>query len=307
MRFNKLDLNLLVALDVLLHEQSISRSAVRLHVTQPAMSNALGRLRDYFDDDLLVQVGRRMELTPFAETLKEAVHDVLLRVNSTITSRPKFEPAESEREFRIFVSDYTMATLMPSVLARARAANAKVRFAFLPQLEDPDGALSRGEVDVVVLPRDYCAEQHPAETLYRETFSCVVWNESPLAHGKLTLERYAKAGHIVMRPPGSRHASFEERYVQKLGIHRRTALETYSFAIAPQLVVGTDLVATVHARLATAAAGHLPLTVRKPPFDLPPMDQAMQWHRYKTKDPGIAWLRGILLDAGRSLTADAAR
>ena len=153
MRFNKLDLNLLVALDVLLHEQSISRSAVRLHVTQPAMSNALGRLRDYYDDDLLVQVGRRMELTPFAETLKEAVHDVLLRVNSTITSRPKFEPAESEREFRVFFYEEALATLMPSVLARARAANAKVRFAFLPQLEDPDGALSRGEVDVVVLRR----------------------------------------------------------------------------------------------------------------------------------------------------------
>ena len=122
MRFNKLDLNLLVALDVLLVERNVSRSADRLHVTQSAVSNALARLRDYFDDEILVPVGRRMELTPRAELLKEAVRDILVRIESSVTAKPLFEPRTSDRRFRIFVSDYTMITLVPHVLASGRAA-----------------------------------------------------------------------------------------------------------------------------------------------------------------------------------------
>ncbi len=97
MRFNKLDLNLLVALDVLLVERNVSRSADRLHVTQSAVSNALARLRDYFDDEILVPVGRRMELTPRAELLKEAVRDILVRIESSVTAKPLFEPRTSDR------------------------------------------------------------------------------------------------------------------------------------------------------------------------------------------------------------------
>lgn len=117
MRFNKLDLNLLVALDVLLVERNVSRSADRLHVTQSAVSNALARLRDYFDDEILVPVGRRMELTPRAELLKEAVRDILVRIESSVTAKPLFEPRTSDRRFRIFVSDEALANLFPDYAA----------------------------------------------------------------------------------------------------------------------------------------------------------------------------------------------
>ena len=130
MRFNKLDLNLLVALDHLLHLRSVSGAAARMNMTQSAMSNALLRLRDYFDDDLMVKIGRRMELTPRAETLKDAVRDVLVRVEWTIATTSEFDPAQSDRQFNILVSDYTLATLDPasSRLPEARRRSGSTSF-----------------------------------------------------------------------------------------------------------------------------------------------------------------------------------
>ncbi len=294
MRFNKLDLNLLVALDAMLAETSISRAAERLHMSQSAMSNALARLRDYFDDELLVQVGRRMELTPRAEALRDVVHDVLLRVDTSIATQPQFDPAKAEREFRVFISDFTLTTLMPHVLALARHAPG-VRFSLQPQVEDPARALERGEVDLLVLPVDYCSPHHPTEPLFIETFSCVLWNGSQLARAPLTFEQYAAAGHVAVQPSGSQLSSFEGWFVQRYGLVRRDEVSTYSFASAAGLVVGTERIATVHSRLARFAAGHLPVTIQAPPLPLPEMQQAMQWHKYRSKDPGLLWLRKVFL------------
>ena len=135
MRFNKLDLNLLVALDHLLNLRSVSGAAARMNMTQSAMSNALLRLREYFGDDLLVKIGRRMELTPRAEALKDAVRDVLVRVEWTIATTADFDPAQSDRQFNVLVSDYTLATLIPKVLALCRKAESTVRFNFLHQVD----------------------------------------------------------------------------------------------------------------------------------------------------------------------------
>ncbi|TWO72903.1 LysR family transcriptional regulator [Caenimonas sedimenti] len=301
MRFNKLDLNLLVALDVLLAEASISRAAERMHMSQSAMSNALGRLREYFDDELLVQVGRRMELTPRAEVLKDAVHDVLLRIDTSVAARPEFIPATADREFRMFVSDFTLATLMPHVLTRAHAEAPNVRFALLPQVDEPTRALDRAEVDFLVMPRDYCAPEHPTEELFKETFRCVLWKDSRLAKGELTFERYAAAGHVVMQPPAGTQPSLEAWFVQRYGLSRRVEVTSYSFASTPALVVGTERIATVHSRLARLAAQHLPIAVREVPIVMAEMSQVIQWHRYRTRDPGIVWLRGVFQAAVRDM------
>lgn len=119
MRFNRLDLNLLVALDALLTERSITRAAERVHLSQSAMGNALGRLREHLGDELLVQVGRQMELTPRAEVLQEAVRDVLVRIDTSIAAQPEFNCSRSDREFKLFISDYSMDMLMPHALALA--------------------------------------------------------------------------------------------------------------------------------------------------------------------------------------------
>ena len=200
MRFNKLDLNLLVALDVLLVERNVSRSADRLHVTQSAVSNALARLRDYFDDEILVPVGRRMELTPRAELLKEAVRDILVRIESSVTAKPLFEPRTSDRRFRIFVSDYTMITLVPHVLALAGQQAKAVEFELLPQTNLAHRPLERGEADLLIIPSEYASSEHPTEALFDEDFVCVCWDQSAYAGGKLTRRKFLEASHVVMQP-----------------------------------------------------------------------------------------------------------
>ena len=294
MRLNRLDLNLLIALDALLTERSITRAAERLSLTPSALSSALARLRDYFDDELLVQVGRKMEPTPRADGLHDAVRDVLVRIDSTIATQPSFDPASSDRSFRLFLSDYTQMVLAPHLLALAAEQRCKARFKFLPQVTNPQRSLERGEADLLIIPRGFTSPDHPQEVLYEEGFDCVLWEGSALAQGEFSFERYMAASHVVMQPPDGIGESFEAWFVKRYGITRRVAVTTYSFATLPALVSGTDFVATVHARLARLFVGHWPLALRTPPLPMEHMQQSVQWHKYRTQDPGLTWLRALL-------------
>lgn len=306
MRFNKLDLNLLVALDALLAARNISRAGERLHLSQSAMSNALARLRTYFDDELLVQVGRKMELTPRAETLKDAVRDVLVRVDSAILARPGFDPARSERCFRLVVSDYTSVVLMPQMLALAGRQAHAVCFDLLPMLHPPLRELESGEADLIILPLEYRPpDQHPFDILFEEQFVCAVWSGGRFGHAdKLTPEQYAAAGHVVMQPAGMDESTRAGWMKRRYPTVRHIEVTTYSFAAVPYLVVGTDRIATMHARLARLARKTLPLRVLPTPMPSPEMKQTMQWHKYRTQDPGLVWLRGLLHKAVARMDAE---
>jgi LysR family transcriptional regulator, nod-box dependent transcriptional activator len=301
MRFNKLDLNLLVALDALLTERGVTRAAERLHLSQSAMSNSLGRLRDYFEDDLLVQVGRQFELTPRGEVLREAVRDVLVRIDTSITAQPQFDCSTSDREFSLCISDYTMEVLMPHVLARARQQHSTARLRLLPQVSSPARALERGEADLLVIPKAYCAADHPTETVFTDDFVCVVWSQSSHARDGMSFERYASAGHIVMQPADAHKQSFESWFVQRYGLSRRIDVTTYNFATLPFLVVGTELVATVHSMLAMSLKQALPISLLPLPLPMPALEQAMQWHKFRSLDPGLLWLRRLMLQAATDL------
>lgn len=295
MRFIKLDLNLLVALDALLTERSVSRAAERIHLGQSAMSNALTRLRDYFGDELFVQVGRKMEPTPRALALQEPVRDVLLRIETAVVTQPRFDPSKSERVFRLTVSDYTATVLIPHLLELVSHQSNSIRFQFLPQTTNSKQTLENGEVDLLITPNIYVSDEHPTEHLFNESFCCVVWRESVLAHGKLTLERYLKHGHVVMEPNNSQ--LYETREMASQGIHRKVDVSTFSFATAANFVIGTSRIATIHRRLAKQAEKNLPIVIKPLPVKISPLLQMMQWHKYRTNDPGIAWLRNCCLKA----------
>lgn len=304
MRFRKLDLNLLVSLDALLTERNVTRAGERVHLSQSAMSNALSRLRAYFDDELLVQVGNRMELTPRAEALHNSVRDVLVRIDSTIAIQPEFNPAESDREFVLFVSDYSMEVLLPRVLAIAAGQGSKVRFRFKQQVANPCRDLERGDADLLIIPQAYCSPDHPTEVLFEDDFVCTVWRDSALAQGELDFERYLEAGHVAMRPSDDAPPAFETWFVQRYGISRRVEVSTYSFAAIPFLVVGTEFIGTVHARLARSVLPALPIVLRPVPLPMSTFHQAMQWHKYRSNDPGMVWLRTVMHEAAASLIND---
>jgi DNA-binding transcriptional LysR family regulator len=199
--------------------------------------------------------------------------------------------------FRIFVSDYTQMVFVPHVLALASEQRCSARFELLPQVSNPGRSLERGEADLLIIPRGFLSPDHPEELLYTDEFLCVVWRDSALARGELTFERYLAAGHVVMQPQGGVGDSFEAWFVKRYGVTRRVAVTSYGFATLPAMVVGTELIATVHARLARALQAAWPIELRPPPLPITAMEQGIQWHKYRTQDPGLVWLRGLLRQA----------
>ncbi len=294
MRFHKLDLNLLVALDALFTEANVSRAADRLCMSQSSLSSALARLRDYFNDELLVQVGRKMELTPRALVLKDAVKDLLLRLETTITAQPEFDSQTSTRTFALLMSDYISVILMPHVLALARQEAPHVRFDIRPLAGvSPHLALERGEADLLMVARSYCSSDHPVERVYQDTWQCIVWAQHPTLCDGITRAQYLAADHLVVNPVANTSA-LDTELMRAAGVTRKEAVHTYSFTAQPSMVVGTNLVATVHGRIAQEAARTLPIRCFAMPLALPPIEVVMQWHKYLDLDPGLNWLRSVI-------------
>jgi|TARA_R110000737_G_scaffold32717_2_gene51120 LysR family transcriptional regulator, nod-box dependent transcriptional activator len=303
MRLGRLDLNLLVALDRLLTLKSITQAGNEINLTQSAMSSALRRLRDYFEDPLLVQVGRRMELTPRAEALRKPVRDVLLQIEMTVATGLEFDPTTSKREFRIILSDYTLNVLMPAALAIASEEGATVGFRLLPQIEFPHAVIDRGDADALIAPGQLVSRDHPTEPLYSDTFVAAAWRDGPLGDAlpEMSDAIYRNASHILMIPePGLR--SFESDFMMNLGVQRRYDVGTYTFSSLARLIVGTDKIATIHCGLARDAAKWLPLTLHKLPFDGARIEEHVQWHKFMSSDPALIWLRGLLHRAASRIT-----
>lgn len=171
------------------------------------------------------------------------------------------------------------------------------RFQFLPQVENPHEQLEKGKADLLIIPAEFVSKDHPNQTLYDEKFVCVVWDQSELAQGKMTAERYTNANHVVMRPSPTQPNYFESLFRQKFDIKRRIVATTFSFAVLPSLVIGSNNIATIHSKLAYKMAKVLPLKVFELPFELPEMHQCVQWHQYRNNDDGLIWLRNLISDA----------
>lgn len=291
MRFNHLDLNLLVALDVLLEEQNITRAAERMHMTQSATSGVLGRLRTYFEDELLVQVGRKMQPTPYALELAKPVREVLLTIQSSITAKPVFDPTTSKRHFRLVTSDYLISVLFAQVIQKIHQVAPHITFEMLGPSDNSGELLVRGEVDLMIVPERYIIEGHPSKLLFEEDHVCVVWQGNTQVGDSLTLEQYMDMGHVSVGFGRSRHMSIEEWFMNQYGFNRRLEVITNDFNTLPQLIVGTQRIATMHKRLAYLYAEYLPLRILPPPVKIPVMREYLLWHRSVDGDPMHRWLR----------------
>jgi DNA-binding transcriptional LysR family regulator len=296
MRFNGLDLNLLVALDTLLAEGGVTRAAERMHLSQSAMSGALARLREHFGDELFVPVGRKVARTPLAEALAGPVRDILMRVDAAMAQRPVFDPATSARRFVIAASDYVISVLLERLLARAWTQAPGVGFELLPVDAGLD-MLERGEIDLLMLPRQFAPADHPAEDAFTDSYSCVVWAGNDAVGSTLSLKQYLAAGHVATYLGPGRPPTFEAWSMKRFGIERRIEVLTYNLTSCARLVVGTGRIATVHTRLARQLVGAHPLRLLEPPLSIPKVEIVTQWHRHKALDPGLAWLRSLVHEA----------
>lgn len=300
MRFKRLDLNLLVALDVLVAERSITRAAKRLNLSQSATSGVLARLREYFEDELLTQVGRNMALTPLAESLAGPVRSVLLQIQSTIETKPAFIPEESVRHFRVISSDYPTSVLLSEVTRQLSLLAPKITVEILAPGDAPIDQLDRGEVDLLIMPEKYISAEHPSDLLFEDTYSCVVWASNTLVKDSISREQYMSLGHVATLWGNQRLPSLEEWFLKNAGLSRHIEVSVGNFNALPQLVIGTNRIATMHTRLARMFVNYFPLRVLPMPMEMPSIVLRMQWHKFFDKDPAHIWFRDVVSSVARS-------
>lgn len=297
MRFGRLDLNLLVALDALLTERSVSLAADRLCLSQSATSSALGRLREYFGDDLLVLKGRSMILTSRAEELIDPVRSVLEQIRTTVAIAPPFEPATADRVIRIMASDYSTEVLLAKVLADLAIEAPNIRFEIHPMHDSPIEAIERGYIDLL-LTIDYAiSADHPSQLLFEDDYVVVGDRENPAMAQPMTRELYFTLGHVTARFGKARVPAFEDWFVRRQKQQRRIEVVAPTFLSLPGLIVGTKRVATMHRRMAEVFVRSLPLVMREIPFSIPPIRETIQWNIANNNDRALRWLVERLLAA----------
>ena len=302
MRLDRFDLNLLVVLDALLEERNVTRASERLHVGQSAASGALARLREYFDDELLVPVGRRLELTPLAQSLVEPVRDTLLRARATLALKPGFDPQQAQRRFSVCASDYAITVMLSRAVQQVAALAPGLALDLRSPPRDVLETFERGSIDLLVMPEQYASRlSHPQQPLFGDTQVCMVWAEHGSVGAHLPMADYMALGHVAVRFGDAHSMAFEEWFLPRTGRQRRIECSVDHFAALPLLVVGTQRVATLHRRMAQHFALHHPLRVVAAPFEMPALTEVMVWPRHLQNDPAHTWLRQQIASAAAEL------
>jgi LysR family nod box-dependent transcriptional activator len=300
-RYHKLDLNLLTALKALLAEKNVTRAGEAVHVTQSAMSGILSRLRDYFGDPLIVQVGRKMELTSLAESLVEPVNDVLLRIDATIATRPEFNPLTTRRHFSVVASDYSIHVLLLDVLRRVHHDAPGMSLEFRNPSESAAAELEAGEVDFIVNPESQNSQGQSGTVIFEDSYVIVVDAGNTEVGDSIAIDQYLALRHVAFKSGKHGLPQFETWMANRHGEERRVEVVAHSFYLLPRLVIGTSRIATMHTRLAKQLAGDLPIRLVKPEFEIPRLIEVLQWHKYRDLDPGSMWLRDVILEGARVL------
>ena len=305
MRYRRLDLNLLIALDALFKDKSVTRAAAKLNMTQPAMSGALSRLRENFDDPLLVRVGHQLELTPRAEALVEPVHDIILRIDSAMDVEPGFDPAKSKRRFVIVASDYVIRVFLLDVLRKIRKIAPRMTFEFRNSSLNAMAKLEAGEIDFIIGPAIDTIPDHPHAELFEDTYSVVAASENSVIGDTLTIDEFSMLGHVTFRAADGSTPWADRWLSREYGESRQIAIATYSFDMLPRMIVGTDLIALLQTRLAVRYSEIMPLKIYEPPLDVPKLTEVLQWNRYRDDDPASQWLRDLLMAEADEFVAKA--
>lgn len=294
MRLKGLDLNLLIALDILIEEASVSRAAERLHLSQPAASAALGRLRDYFKDELLVLHGKRMIPTSYAESLRPEVRKILDQVDAVIAMSADFNPATSKRVFRLMASDYIATVLIGPAIQRLAEIAPGIHLDIRLPSERLGMEFERGDIDLVLTPEEYLSPNHPAELLFEEQHVVVGWEENPLLRKPLTVADFLGSAHVGVTIGPGRQSTYAEQHLRSLAAERTVEIYAPSFSVVPWLIIGTQRLTVMHERLARVFADDLPLSIQALPIAVPSMREMLQYHEARTHDSGVTWLRGLL-------------
>lgn len=308
------DLNLLRVFDVVMTEQNTTRAADRLATTQPAVSNALKRLRDAVGDELFVRTARGVRPTARAEALWPAIRQALALINASLAAE-RFDIADSTATFRIAMADATASLLLPPLMAaiKREAPQVNMRLVALTS-RDPRGALVRGDIDLAIgffpgVAAQIAGDQSgdtaiSLQSLYTSEYVCVMRRDHALAGRVLDVDAYCAAEHALVSFSGKPHGPADEA-LEQLGRRRRVALTVNQFYTLFRVVSRSDLLAIVPRHLIEANGMREHVVVKPPPFPLPAVEVDMVWHERSTNDPAHAWLRSTLAGISVRDTVDA--
>ena len=291
MRFNGLDLNLLLAFQVLLEERNVTRAARRLNISQPAMSAALSRLREYFQDDILTVQGKQMHPTAQAESLAGPVSKFLADLDALLTRAANFDPATTQRSFRLVASDYITAAVIAPLTRRLTDVAPRVRLEIMLPCDEAAQLVMEGQADLIITPEDFIDPDQPAELLCEERQLVVGWRENPALARGISVSDFTRLGHVAVHVGSNRVPSFADRQLERLGYQRRIEVTCGCFTVVPWLICGTERVAVMHERLARQIAAQFPCALAEVPFAFPVMREMVQYHKVREADEGLRLLR----------------
>ena len=294
MLLRNIDLNLLVVLDALLTEKHVTRTGVRLHLSQPAISHSLNKLRLLLDDPLLIRQGNEVVLSALAQNLQAPLKAALGQIETLFGQSIDFVPADSQRTFRVAMSDYGAAIVLPKLLVQLRklAPDTSLvviqdsRLGMLEQIE-------QGKIDLAVgvfatLPADISCD-----VLFEETFTCLLNRRSLPDSGVLDLDSYLARPHLLVSMDGNTQGEVDN-VLRARGLQRRVAVNVPHWGTAPGMIAGTDLILTV----ATRTLDNVPLgdtlVAIPPPLTVAPFNYVQVWHQRFNQDPAHRWLRELV-------------
>jgi DNA-binding transcriptional LysR family regulator len=295
----KLDLNLLIALDVLITESSVTKAAERLEMSQSAMSHALKRLRIILNDDILIRTSREMEVTPYARQISDRVRQILLEIQSSLLEKEAFNPATAKNTFRIAASDYVEATIGINLVQQltTQAPGIRIRVTNLHK-ETVMNALDENFIDLIINARLPLKNWHVEQNLYREEFVCVIRSDAALT--ELSVEDYIRRSHLLVSMRDDFQGAGDE-ILERQQQSRQVIWSTPHFMAMPFLLANSDCVALLPRRMAQQCAKAMNLKLLPPPIEIEGFTVSMIWHQRNTNRPQHQWLREQIVNATQNI------
>ena len=313
MHNGRIDLNLLEYLDILLRERNVTKAASHLGLSQPAMSNGLGRLRVMFDDPLLVRTSDGMTPTERALELQPVIREVLARVDKAVQPQAAFEAATAERFFRIMATDYAESTIFPPILQRLREAAPGITLDIMTPSDVSFLDVEQGKVDMVINRFDSIPQSFHQKTIWEDDFACLFSVDNPIRNN-FTLDSYLQAQHVWvsktgmgvgvgMNPDDVQRLGWVDEALNRIGKQRRITVFTRHYQAAMLMAEQNDLIATVPAKAAKLQAHNPRVVVEKPPFEIPPIELKMAWSPLLQNNPAHQWMRRLIVEVARKQIA----
>ena len=300
MKLSDTDLNLLVVLDAIISERSVTGAGRRLGMSQPATSVALRRLRLLFDDPLLERAGSRWRLTAFANELREPLREVLATIDGTINKRFVFDPGTSTRRFRIAAADDVSYVLIQPLLAKLeRVAPNVTTLISLPDAETAERLIKR-QIDISIVPHGFRSRGFVTEELYRDSWVVAVWAGNTKVGSRLTREQFVELGHVTasMRPYAF---TLVERAASAIATKLKVQVVAESFTSLAMLLRDTQRIALMPNRLAVKLKDAADIRILPPPIPLNDLVFGMAWPALHARDEGHAWLRKTIAEVAAQL------